>query len=127
MEDGGIVSERNEIDQAQGVEVAPADLPELGPSVPPGSPGDLRVLSEVPLQVTVELGRAMMRVRNLLALREGSVIELDRAPGSPVDVFVNGRLVARGDVVVVDEEFGVRVTEVLDPRGAEAGTDGRAG
>jgi flagellar motor switch protein FliN/FliY len=127
MEDGGIVSEHSDVDQARGVEVAPADLPELGPSVPGGTAGDLRVLSEVPLEVTVELGRAVMRLRNLLALREGSVIELDRAPGSPVDVFVNGRLVARGDVVVVDEEFGVRVTEVLDPRGAEAGADGRVG
>jgi flagellar motor switch protein FliN/FliY len=119
MEDGGIVSEKD-VDQVQGVEVAPAELGELGPGVPDGPPGDLRLLSEVPLQVTVELGRAVMRVRNLLALREGSVIELDRAPGSPVDVFVNGKLVARGDVVVVDEEFGVRVTEVLDPHGADA-------
>lgn len=95
--------------------VAPADLVELGPGAPPGAPGDLRLLSEVPLDVTVELGRAVMKVRSLLSLREGSVIELNRAPGAPVDVLVNGRLVARGDVVVVDDEFGVRITEVLDP------------
>ncbi len=95
--------------------VAPADLVELGPGASPGAPADLRLLSEVPLDVTVELGRAVMKVRNLLSLREGSVIELNRAPGAPVDVLVNGRLVARGDVVVVDDEFGVRITEVLDP------------
>lgn len=91
-----------------------ADLP-AGSPAPVGEANDLRLLSEVPLHVTVELGRTVMRVRDLLALREGSVIELDRAPGSVVDVVVNGRLVARGDVVVVDDEFGVRVTEIIDP------------
>lgn len=110
----------DKVDREQaGAEVAPAEFEELGPGVPSGGPADLRLLSEVPLIVTVELGRTHMRVRNLLRLREGSVIELDRAPGSPVDVFVNGKLVARGDVVVVDEEFGVRVTEVLSADGAE--------
>lgn len=98
--------------------VAPADLVELGPGASAGMPGDLRLLSDVPLDVTVELGRAVMKVRHLLSLREGSVIELNRAPGAPVDVLVNGRLVARGDVVVVDDEFGVRITEVLDPAAA---------
>lgn len=103
--------------------VAPADLVELGPGSPSGAAGDLRLLSEVPLEVTVELGRAVMKVRNLLSLREGSVIELNRTPGAPVDVLVNGRLVARGDVVVVDDEFGVRITEVLD-RAATADHEG---
>lgn len=95
--------------------VAPADFAELGHGQPPGPAADLRLLSDIPLNVTVELGRTVVRVRDLLALREGSVIELDRSPGAPVDVVVNGRLVARGDVVVVDDEFGVRVTEVVDP------------
>ncbi|GIV00938.1 MAG: hypothetical protein KatS3mg014_2553 [Actinomycetota bacterium] len=105
-------------DGTMGTGVAPVELDELGPGVAPGAAADLRLLSEVPLDVTVELGRAVMKVRNLLSLREGSVIELNRAPGAPVDVLVNGRLVARGDVVVVDDEFGVRITEVLDPGSA---------
>ena len=99
--------------------VAPADFSELGAGTGFGSPADLRLLSEVPLNVTVELGRAVVKVRDMLGLREGSVIELNRAPGAAVDVVVNGKLVARGDVVVVDDEFGVRVTELVDP---EAGS-----
>lgn len=71
------------------------------------------VLSDVEMGVTVELGRARMTVGEILALTIGSVIELDRIAGSPVDVLVNGTLIARGEVVVVDEEFGVRVSEVV--------------
>lgn len=71
------------------------------------------VLHEVEMGVTVELGRTRMLVRDILGLSVGSVIELDRAAGSPVDVLVNGTLIARGEVVVIDEEFGIRVTEVI--------------
>jgi len=71
------------------------------------------VLSDVEMGVTVELGRARMIISDILALTIGSVIELDRIAGSPVDVLVNGTLIARGEVVVIDEEFGVRVTEVM--------------
>ena len=63
--------------------------------------------------VTAELGRRRMTVRDLLALTPGSVIELDRAAGSPVDVLVNGTLIARGEVVVIDEEFGIRIAEIV--------------
>lgn len=73
------------------------------------------VLKDVPLRVTVELGRTRMLVRELLGLRVGSVVELDRTAGGPVDVLVNGVLIARGEVVVVDERFGVRVTEIIAP------------
>jgi flagellar motor switch protein FliN/FliY len=72
------------------------------------------MISDIPLSVTVELGRTTMKVRDLLALHEGAVVELDRAPGATVDIVVNGKVVARGDVVVVDEDFGVRITEVVD-------------
>ena len=65
------------------------------------------------MDVTVELGRARMPVRDLLAITPGAVIELDRAAGSPVDVLVNGTLIARGEVVVVDEEFGIRISEIV--------------
>ncbi|HWJ81110.1 MAG TPA: flagellar motor switch protein FliN [Nocardioides sp.] len=74
----------------------------------------LEMLQGVDMEVTVELGRTRMTVRDLLALTPGAVLELDRAAGSPADLLVNGRLVARGEVVVVDEDFGLRVTEIVD-------------
>ena len=95
--------------------VAPASFADLGSGRGPGAAADLRMLSDVPLDVTVELGRAVMKLRDLLTLAEGSVIELNRSLGAPVDIIVNGKLVARGDVVVVGDDFGVRVTEVLAP------------
>lgn len=73
----------------------------------------LEVLLSVPLQVTAELGRCKIPVAELLKLGAGSIIELDRMAGGPVDVFVNNKLLARGEVVAVDENFGVRITEVL--------------
>lgn len=73
----------------------------------------LSLLNDVELGVTVELGRTRILLRDLLALTPGAVIELDRAAGSPVDMLVNGTLIARGEVVVVDEEFGIRVTEIV--------------
>ena len=71
------------------------------------------MLADVEMGVTVELGRARLTVAEILSLTIGSVVELDRIAGSPVDVLVNGTLIARGEVVVVDEEFGVRVSEVI--------------
>lgn len=72
------------------------------------------LLHGVDMELTVELGRTRMAVRDLLALAPGDVLELDRAAGSPADLLVNGRLIARGEVVVVDEDFGLRITEILD-------------
>jgi flagellar motor switch protein FliN/FliY len=73
----------------------------------------LTILQDVEMGVTAELGRRRMTVRELLALTPGTVIELDRAAGSPVDVLVNGTLIARGEVVVIDEEFGIRIVEIV--------------
>jgi len=73
----------------------------------------LAILKDVEMGVTAELGRRRMTVRDLLALTPGSVIELDRAAGAPVDVLVNGTLIARGEVVVIDEEFGIRIAEIV--------------
>jgi len=73
----------------------------------------LELLNDVEMGVTAELGRRRMTVRDLLSLTPGSVIELDRAAGSPVDVLVNGTVIARGEVVVVDEEFGIRISEIV--------------
>ncbi len=73
----------------------------------------VELLNDVEMGVTAELGRTRMTVRELLAMQPGSIVELDRAAGSPVDLLVNGTLVARGEVVVIDEEFGVRITEII--------------
>jgi flagellar motor switch protein FliN len=76
-------------------------------------PRSLALLHDVEMGVTAELGRRRMTVRDLLSLTPGAVIELDRAAGSPVDVLVNGHLIARGEVVVIDEEFGIRIAEIV--------------
>lgn len=76
-------------------------------------PASLDLLMDVPLRVTVELGRTRMSVRQVLELQNGSVVELDRMAGEPVDVMVNDRLMARGEVVVVDDKFGIRITEIV--------------
>jgi len=75
--------------------------------------GNLSVLRNVEMELTVELGRARMTVKSLLALSSGDIIELDRPANAPVDVLVNGTLVARGEVVIVDDEFGVRILDVV--------------
>jgi flagellar motor switch protein FliN/FliY len=81
-------------------------------------PRGIEMLHGVDMEVTVELGRTRMTVRDLLALAPGTVLELDRAAGSPADLLVNGRLIARGEVVVLDEDFGLRVTEIVDEAAA---------
>ena len=94
--------------------VAPVEYGEVGAgTAPAGRPRDLDLLGDVDMEVTVQLGAVRMSIRDLLALQPGSVVELDRAAGAAVDVLVNGRLLARGDVVVIDEELGVRITELM--------------
>ena len=88
------------------------DIETSGPK-PQVTSGPLSLLHDVEMGVTVELGRTRMLVKDILAVTPGSVIELDRAAGSPVDVLVNGTLIARGEVVVIDEEFGIRITEIV--------------
>lgn len=80
----------------------------------------LELLNDVEMEVTAELGRRRMTVRDLLSLTPGAVVELDRAAGSPVDVLVNGTIIARGEVVVIDEEFGIRISEVIGRADLEA-------
>ena len=94
--------------------VHPVQFMPLAPEAPmmEGNHG-LDLLLDVTLEVSVELGRSHMNIREVLALRSGSLIELDKLAGEPVDVSVNGTLIARGEVVVVDEKFGVRITEVV--------------
>ncbi len=81
------------------------------------APGDvnLEVILDVPVTLSMEVGRTRVPIRNLLQLNQGSVVELDRAAGEPLDVFVNGTLIAHGEVVVVNERFGIRLTDVVSP------------
>jgi flagellar motor switch protein FliN/FliY len=76
---------------------------------------NLDLVMDIPVQLTVELGRTRMPIRNLLQLAQGSVVELDELAGEPLDVFVNRCLVAQGEVVVVNEKFGIRLTEIITP------------
>jgi len=80
---------------------------------PDNGTGNLELILDVPLGVSVELGRVRMPVRQLLALTAGSVIELAKLAGEPLDVLINGRPVARGEAVMVNEKFGVRLTEIV--------------
>jgi flagellar motor switch protein FliN/FliY len=76
---------------------------------------NLDVILDIPVNVSMEIGRTRMPIRNLLQLNQGSVIELDRLAGEPMDVLVNGTLIAHGEVVVVNEKFGVRLTDIISP------------
>lgn len=76
---------------------------------------NLDVILDVPVTLSMEVGRTRIPIRNLLQLNQGSVVELDREAGEPLDVFVNGTLIAHGEVVVVNEKFGIRLTDVISP------------
>jgi flagellar motor switch protein FliN/FliY len=96
---------------------APMQMPNLGSGGAAGSGGasatSLDLLSDVDLHVTIELGRTQMLVEDVLKLGEGSVVELDKLAGDPVDVYVNQRLVARGEVLVLNDNFCIRISEIL--------------
>jgi len=79
--------------------------------------GDVKldVILDIPITIAMEIGRTKLSIRNLLQLNQGSVVELDRLAGEPMDVLVNGTLVAHGEVVVVNEKFGIRLTDVISP------------
>jgi flagellar motor switch protein FliN/FliY len=91
----------------------PAPLDTAGHPV--GGDVNLEVILEVPVTLSMEVGRTRIPIRNLLQLNQGSVVELDRAAGELLDVFVNGTLVAHGEVVVVNDKFGIRLTDVVSP------------
>jgi flagellar motor switch protein FliN/FliY len=97
---------------------APAPMDELTDE--PGArfgdeDANLDVILDIPVTLSMELGRTKINIRNLLQLNQGSVVELDRLAGEPLDVLVNGTLVAHGEVVVVNERFGIRLTDVVSP------------
>ncbi|MBI5849237.1 MAG: flagellar motor switch protein FliN [Nitrospirae bacterium] len=76
---------------------------------------DIDFLLDIPLDVTVELGRTRMLIKDLLQLGQGSVVELEKLAGEPMEILVNNKLIARGEVVVVNEKFGVRLTDIISP------------
>ncbi len=86
-----------------------------GPEPKPNSLGDFDMILDIPVQITVELGRTKLSIRNLLQLAHGSVVELDGLAGEPMDVLVNGTLIAQGEVVVVNDKFGIRLTDIITP------------
>jgi flagellar motor switch protein FliN/FliY len=97
------------------VSARPVQFTPLQPGQQSGAPANLDLLLNVSLRVTVELGRARLTIEDILRLGPGSVVELDKAAGEPVGVLVNDRPIARGEVVVIEDRFGVRITEVLSP------------
>lgn len=79
------------------------------------TPNDIDLILDIPVQLTVELGRTKLAIKNLLQLAQGSVVELDGMAGEPMDVLVNGCLIAQGEVVVVNDKFGIRLTDIITP------------
>ncbi|GMU48910.1 MAG: hypothetical protein AMXMBFR31_11360 [Candidatus Desulfobacillus denitrificans] len=94
----------------------PADIfHPLGESAKTAAMQDFDMILDIPVQMTVELGRTKITIRNLLQLAHGSVVELDALAGEPMDVLVNGTLIAQGEVVVVNDKFGIRLTDIITP------------
>lgn len=102
---------------ASAPESAPASAPASSAPASSGqfSQRNIEVLLDVPLQVVAELGRTEMQIQSILDLQPGSVVELSRMAGEPINIMVNGRLVAKGEVVVVDENFGIKITSIISP------------
>lgn len=98
-------------------EAAPAQFQDLQDDAkgPSNEDSNLDVILDIPVTIAMEIGRTKINIRNLLQLNQGSVVELDRLAGEPMDVLVNGTLVAHGEVVVVNEKFGIRLTDVVSP------------
>ena len=115
---GAAMAEQSQAEQA----VAPAkdSAPQVfqdfaSPAAHGGTSNDIDFILDIPVQLTVELGRTKIAIKNLLQLAQGSVVELDGLAGEPMDVLVNGCLIAQGEVVVVNDKFGIRLTDVITP------------
>ncbi|MCC3145195.1 flagellar motor switch phosphatase FliY [Halanaerobium sp. Z-7514] len=97
------------------IDIQSAQFPNFSESQAQPLPNNMELIKDVPLQVTVRLGKSIMKIREILDLGDGSIIELDKLAGEPVDLLVNGKLVAKGEVVVIDENFGFRVKDIISP------------
>ncbi len=109
----GMLKSKSDIEEQGRLVVKPVEFGALE-EVPVEAEGSLTLILDVPVQITVELGRTKMLVKEVLQLGEGSVVELDKLAGEPVDILVNGKLIAKGEVVVIEENFGVRITEIVN-------------
>jgi flagellar motor switch protein FliN len=96
-------------------QVAPAQFTNFTPTGVGGAGNDINMILDIPVQLTVELGRTRIPIKNILQLAQGSVVELEALAGEPMDVLVNGYLIAQGEVVVVNEKFGIRLTDIVTP------------
>jgi flagellar motor switch protein FliN len=95
--------------------VAPASFTNFTPTSTTGAGNDLNMILDIPVQLTVELGRTRIPIKHILQLAQGSVVELETLAGEPMDVLVNGYLIAQGEVVVVNDKFGIRLTDIVTP------------
>jgi flagellar motor switch protein FliN/FliY len=95
--------------------VAPAQFANFSPTSAQTTANDLNMILDIPVQLTVELGRTKIPIKHILQLGQGSVVELDAMAGEPMDVLVNGYLIAQGEVVVVNDRFGIRLTDIVTP------------
>jgi flagellar motor switch protein FliN/FliY len=111
---GGFGMQQNQPSLSQ-VGIKGVSFPSLASATQSSGGSNLNLLMDVQMSVTVELGRTKMYIKDILGLGEGSIIELDKLAGEPVDLLVNGKLIAKGEVVVIDENFGVRVTDIVSP------------
>jgi len=109
------MEEQVEEDAAEPLELDEFDAVSTSVDAGAGGNPDLDVILDIPVSISMEVGRTSITIRNLLQLNQGSVIELDRLAGEPLDVLVNGTLIAHGEVVVVNEKFGIRMTDVISP------------
>jgi flagellar motor switch protein FliN len=96
-------------------EATPAAFTNFGEDVPAVAGNDINMILDIPVQLTVELGRTRIPIKHILQLAQGSVVELEAMAGEPMDVLVNGYLIAQGEVVVVNEKFGIRLTDIVTP------------
>ncbi|WP_128894232.1 flagellar motor switch phosphatase FliY [Longirhabdus pacifica] len=103
------------ISNQRDVNVQPVQYTQFSQQPVTKQPQNLDLLMDIPLNVTVELGRTSKQIREILELNQGSIVELDKLAGEPVDILVNSKLIAKGEVVVIDENFGVRVTDIVSP------------
>jgi flagellar motor switch protein FliN/FliY len=95
--------------------VAPASFTNFAPTTGNTAGNDINMILDIPVQLTVELGRTRIPIKHILQLAQGSVVELDALAGEPMDVLVNGYLIAQGEVVVVNDKFGIRLTDIVTP------------
>ena len=111
------MAEQADAEAAAPASVQPAQIfPAFGESGGKGSMlNELDMILDIPVQIAVELGRTKITIKNLLQLAHGSVVELDAMAGEPMSVFVNGTLIAQGEVVVVNDKFGIRLTDIITP------------